>query len=586
MEVKGSFDEIEIFIDDYKKQIENFCEKLGIDREDALEFLKTKTQEIQRKMEKIDSNVGKKSEYTKFDEIDEDEKYIFEALVGEKDLDYDNVDFSEIEEAQKEFNKLYLENEYAKSIVNEKSSEEIPENISSKVKEFFENQQSTLDELSKMDPDTAVKKFLNRKYPEIAEIIGDKLDLPDLYKRIDILPDNISEDIRNMFGDEYQGFVEEVQKRGKEEQEKLDNKIREYDKTYNQNVYDVYKKLTDEEKEEFLKHSDGEISSKILLELNRDVEKARENIKFSPIYNAYVNYCGKKEYAFKGENKIISNKIEEAIDDKIDVELDKIAEIRGHVMPYLGKKKDLDAANINIMYYKNLKEYLAPCLKSGDVKKSFNNMSEQNIIALREKALSANIDIRKVLSDISVSLESAYKEEADICGDMILEMSNYETDDTFAHFLENAYDDQMREELVSIAKYRIDDQRENDKKTIRYAYENEVKYSRKDLDEVLAFCNFKYNSIEYHLKDNASLFNVKVKQSDEIGLRKFLSSADKIAEKELEANRNILKAKDERIQSQTKQYLKLEPKKDYILSYRENMLNKKNIENEGLVYGG
>mgnify|MGYP003300420474 CR=1 FL=1 len=38
-------------------------------------------------------------------------------------------------------------------------------------------------------------QVIKRKYPEIAEIIGDKLELTDLYKRIDRLPDNISEDI-------------------------------------------------------------------------------------------------------------------------------------------------------------------------------------------------------------------------------------------------------------------------------------------------------------------------------------------------------------------------------------------------------
>lgn len=586
MEVRNSFDEVEIFIDDYKKQIENFCEKLGIDREEFPKFLEIKNKEILEKIENIDNNVGTKKEYTEFSEIEEDEKYIFEALVGKKGLDYDNVDFSEIEDAQKEFNKLYLENEYAKSIVEQKSSEEIPENISPKIKKFFHEQQDALDRLSKIDPDTNVKKFLNRKYPEIAEIIGDKLDLPDLYKRIDKLPNNLSEDIQNMFGDEYQGFVKEIQERGEKEQANLDNEIRQYNKTYNKEIYETYKNFTDEEKEDFLKYSDSEISTKILIELNRDVERARDNIKFSPIYNAYSNYCAKKEFAFGEENKIISNKIEEAIDDKIDIELDKMSEIRGHVMPYFGKKKDLQDVNSNILNYNDLKEFLRPILNSDDVKKFFNNMSEQKIKLLREKALGANIDIRRVLSDISISIESSYKEEASICADKILEMSNYETDDTFTGFLQNAYDDQMREELVSIAKYRIDDQKQADKKIIRYAYENEVKYSRKDLDEILAFCDFKYNSMECHLKDHASLSNVKVKDSDEIGLRKFLNKADKIAERELEANKNIVKAKDERIQSQTRQVLKLEPKKKFILDNRDKILSRKNIEDEGLVYGG
>lgn len=586
MEVRNSFDEVEIFIDDYKKQIENFCEKLGIDREEALEFFKLKNQELAKRIENIDENVGKKAGFTSFDEIDEDERYIFEALVGKKDLDYDNVDFSEIEDAQKEFNKLYLENEFAKSIVEQKSSDEIPENIAPNVKSFFDEQQKDLDELSKIDPDNAFKKFLNRKYPEIAEIIGDKLDLPDLYKRIDRLPDNISEDIRNIFGEEYSGFLEEVEKRGQEEQKKLDDKIKEYDTKYHKNIYETYKKFSDEEKEAFLKYSDSEISAKVLLELNRDVERARENIKFSPIFKSYENYFEKKRHISKDENKIIANKIEEAIDDKIDIELDKMAEIRGHVMPYFGKKNDLEAVNNSIANYNDLKDYLSPCLRSSNVKKTFNNLSEQSIKALREKALSSNIDIRRILADISVNIESSYKEEVDICADKILELSNYESEDTFTKFLENANDEQTREELVSIAKYRIDDQKEADMKVIRYANDNEVRYSKKDLEEISEFCNFKYKSIEYHLKDNASLMNVKVKDSDEIGLRKFLNTADKIAAMELEANKNILKAKDERIQNQTKQYLRLEPKKEFILANKEKLLNPRNREDEGLVYGG
>ena len=104
MEVRNSFDEVEILIDDYKKQIEEFCQKLGIDREELPKFLEAKNNEIQEKIEYIDANVGKKAEYTGFDEISEDDNYIFEAIVGKKEVDYDNVDFAEIEDAQKEFN--------------------------------------------------------------------------------------------------------------------------------------------------------------------------------------------------------------------------------------------------------------------------------------------------------------------------------------------------------------------------------------------------------------------------------------------------------------------------------------------------
>ena len=102
----------------------------------------------------------------------------------------------------------------------------------------------------------------------------------------------------------------------------------------------------------------------------------------------------------------------------------------------------------------------------------------------------------------------------------------------------------------------------------------------------MEFCNFKYDSVELHLKDNSSLANVKVKDSDEIGLRKFLNKADKIAEAQLKANKNIVQAKDERIKNQTMQAMRLRPKKVFIESTRENILNRKNIENEGLICGG
>ena len=445
MEIKNSFNEIDIFINDYKKQMENFCERLGINREELLAFLQKRSKEIGNRIENIDNNVGRKREFTEFNEIDEDEKYIFEALVGKKDIDYDNVDFSEIEEAQKKFNKLFLENEYAKSIVSQKSSEEIPENILPKVKAFFDEQKNHIEQLEKNDPDTTIKNFLIKKYPEIAEIIGDKLDTPDLYKKMDNLPNNISQNIRDILGEEYQKFVKEIQKKGENEQEKLTQNIKEYNKKYSKDIYETYKQFTDEEKEEFLKYSDREISDKVLSELKIDVENARENIKFSPIYNAYSNYCAKKEFVLWDENKIISNKIEDIISDKIDMELDKMAEIRGHVMPYFGKKKDLNVVNSSIINCNDLKQYISKTLKSSDIKKAFNNMSEKEISDLRERFLESNIDIRGVLSEVSTDIESSYKKEADICGDMILEMSNYENDNTFVSFLENAYDDQMIE---------------------------------------------------------------------------------------------------------------------------------------------
>ena len=164
MEIKNSFNEIDIFINDYKKQMENFCERLGINREELLAFLQKRSKEIGNRIENIDNNVGRKREFTEFNEIDEDEKYIFEALVGKKDIDYDNVDFSEIEEAQKKFNKLFLENEYAKSIVSQKSSEEIPENILPKVKAFFDEQKNHIEQLEKNDPDTTIKNFFIKKW--------------------------------------------------------------------------------------------------------------------------------------------------------------------------------------------------------------------------------------------------------------------------------------------------------------------------------------------------------------------------------------------------------------------------------------
>ena len=77
-----------------------------------------------------------------------------------------------------------------------------------------------------------------------------------------------------------------------------------------------------------------------------------------------------------------------------------------------------------------------------------------------------------------------------------------------------------------------------------------------------------------------------MKDSDEIGLRKFLNKADKIAEAQLKANKNIVQAKDERIKNQTMQAMRLRPKKVFIESTRENILNRKNIEKEGLIYGG
>ena len=299
---------------------------------------------------------------------------------------------------------------------------------------------------------------------------------------MDNLPNNISQNIRDILGEEYQKFVKEIQKKGENEQEKLTQNIKEYNKKYSKDIYETYKQFTDEEKEEFLKYSDREISDKVLSELKIDVENARENIKFSPIYNAYSNYCAKKEFVLWDENKIISNKIEDIISDKIDMELDKMAEIRGHVMPYFGKKKDLNVVNSSIINCNDLKQYISKTLKSSDIKKAFNNMSEKEISDLRERFLESNIDIRGVLSEVSTDIESSYKKEADICGDMILEMSNYENDNTFVSFLENAYDDQMREELLSIAKYRLDDQRGADQRIIRYARENEVRYSNKELD--------------------------------------------------------------------------------------------------------
>ena len=92
--------------------------------------------------------------------------------------------------------------------------------------------------------------------------------------------------------------------------------------------------------------------------------------------------------------------------------------------------------------------------------------------------------------------------------------------------------------------------------------------------------------MECNLKDKASLANVKVMDSDEIGMRKFLNKADSIAQKEVKANKEILKAKDERIENQTRQYLKLEPKKEFILATREKILNGIKREDDGLVLGG
>lgn len=590
MENLNSNDALEVFVENYKKQLDKFCADVNIPRSQLMDFLLEKNDKILSQTKKLDIEMEKKKEYTGYEEINSDDRALFEAIVGKKEISYNKLDLnpealSSVLETEEQCEDIEEELNNARKIVESKDEESINiEELSPKVKEIFMNQQQELDELSKMDPDTAVKKYISRKYPEIAEILKDKLDIPDLYQRMDNLPDNLTQVLREMLSDEYRGFVNDIADRGKKEQEKLNDKVNEYNQNFSKNIYSKYKELTPEEKEEFLKYSDDEITDNILKNLNRDVEIANENVEYAPIYSAYFDYKEKKEVSDEQEDKLVVDDISNTINEEVSLEEGRNSEIKKR-FPYFGKGKDVSTSNNRIEKFNSLKEFLNPYLEAKDVKRAFNNMTDKNIATLREKSIESGIDVKELLRNTSSKMMSTYTDELDNCGNLVLEMANYSDDDKFTGFMQNAYDDQMREELVSIAKYKIDRDRDSEKELIRYSSQNlDYKYSDSEFKEIMNFCTFKYNVMEAHLKDVSSLSNVKVKEADNIGLRKFLNRADAISKQELEINASLVKSCDEKIKSESSRLEKLIPKKEIII----NLKNKKKDvkETDGPVLGG
>ena len=473
-----------------KKDMTNMYEKFKKNNENIDEFLY-----------RIGNIVGVKTSNIDNSRNGSESKAILQDLQLEELIDYIkqyaqisicnyNKDLKEIQnEAQKVYNKV--EDEISSLLNCDNSCDKTPlfvENILSSKREDLIN-------LEKIDPEQSVYDYLVENYPEVTNILSSKMDVLQFLDKIDNLPTDIEDYLKNEFLSEYKNFIEEIRNVGTLKQEELEKELNLFEEKYTYGIYYKYLNMTKKEKAEIATFADKEIKENLILFLNIKKELANisttENIPYLYLFN----------YLSKREKNILS--------DNINI----ISILRSSL-------KDTSCIN---KYF-----------NSYDVSKAFSLISNNEI----EELYSMQKNIMGIFTKTSQFIQKLYNEDIIKCGMSILDILNFRDKDEIDNLFSMPKYINIVEILLGIGLYELYINRDIELNNFKRIYVNGCDESIETIIQIIKYNDLKYKLLEYNLKQKSALKNIKVKIPDILGINTVVRKIDNYNTKLLYINKD------------------------------------------------
>ncbi len=412
-----------------------------------------------------------------------------------------NIDSLEIKTKAK---KVYVEidNEINNIISNNISLDEVSPLISN----IITSKKDDLISLEKIDPEQAVYEYLVENYSEIAKVLSSKMDILQFLDKIDNLPKDVEDYLKNEFLSEYKNFIDEIKQVGLLKQEELETKLNEFEEKYTYGIYYRYLNMSKKEKEELISCSDKEIKENIMLFLNTKKELANISSTENIAYSYLFNYLLKREENIFKDNSEITNILKSSLKDT-----------------------------------SSLNKYF----NSSDVAKAFSMISSYDI----EKLYGIQKNIRQSFIKTSQLVQKKYNEDVLKCGICVLDLLNFNEDDDINLFFSATENIKILEELLGIGLYELYNFKDIELNAIKLLYCDGYDLSIEIMLQILKYIDLKYKLIEYNLKHSAALKNIKVKIPDIFGISSVIRKIDKYNNKMLYINRDRKDIQDRKLMS-------------------------------------
>lgn len=503
-----------------KKDMTNMYERFKKNDETIDEFLDRIENIVSVKISNIDSSRN-----------GSESKAILQDLQLEELIDYIkqyvqisiynyNKDLQEIQnEAQKVSNEI--EDEISNLLNCNNSCDKIPlfvENILSSKREDLIN-------LEKIDPEQSVYDYLIENYPEVTNILSSKMDILQFLDKIDNLPTEVEDYLKNEFLSEYKNFIEEIRNVGNLKQEELEKELNLFEEKYTYGIYYKYLNMTQKEKADIATFVDKEIKESLILFLNIKKELANISTTENIPYLYLFNYLLKRE-------KNISN-------DNINI----ITILKSNL-------KDTSCINKYFNLY--------------DVSKAFSLISNNEI----EELYSMQKDIREVFTKASQFIQKLYNEDMIKCGMSILDILNFRDKDEIDNLFSMPKHIKIVENLLGIGLYELYINRDIELNNFKRIYVNGCDESTDTIVQILKYNNLKYKLVEYNFKQKSALKNIKVKIPDFLGINTVVKKIDKY-------NIKLIYINKDRKEIQEKKLMAYKQREEMILN-KINFVRQKN----------
>ncbi len=505
--------EKEVHISILKKNLDDFYSRFKSKDESIDDFLYRIEKTVDIKISNIDSSRdGSESKAILYDS---QLKEIIDYIKQEFQTDYINVDdVISVIEVEDEAQKVYdsLDKEINKILsASKKDFTSSREDIPLLVKQIIDERNDDIINLEKIDPEKSVYEYLIENYPDVVKVISSKMNPLQFYDKINNLPEEIDNYLKNEFLIEYKNFISDIKQIGAKKQEELEVELSNLEEKYTYGIYYKYIHMSEKEKETLITYSDAELCNNIVEILKQKRELAKINIHCNKYYATFFKYL------LKREENLSQNNVE--IVDRLN-------------------KNDNKCKEVYDKYF-----------KSDDISKSLNSITNKDIETIYSSVNGIRTDFQKI-SDI---IQKDYNKYIIKCGMALLDLINFEDFEKVKDFLSLPTIVKIVEDFVGIGLYQLYSYKDKELNAVQSMY-NEYKFSIDIITEILKYINLKYKLIEFNYKQQVASVNIKANIPNTLGLYNAILKIDKYNKKMIYANRD----RSEILKSQILNYNKRE----------------------------
>lgn len=464
----------------------------------------------------------------------EDSKYAILAkeLAGDMEINYGILEEYDTGSSIDPLKLMQMKEEldYAKSIENGKENTLDPnyyENLPDNVKKLYDEVTADFESIMEVDPSEPAIKYLRDRYPEIADMLEDKLQGAD----VSYVMSNLSEytkyeieEILNGYGVEYKNFLKNLNEKANRDNKKLENKQEEVYGKYENTIYDTYSSFSKAQKEAFFKSFLlGDIDHNYVAHVVMDRLEKESKYQENEIEKFKVNQITDREYS---DEEFLKYNHEEF---KIKKE-ESIKENNNTILKYFGSIAGND---------EYLNELVSNLSSADNVEKELNNLSKEEIKRLYNSFENNKINGYAFLHGINQSIVENYKKVSSKCGEKIVNISDFKLDEDFTKIMNSIGDKQEKEAVLSLAADYINDKKEQEVSSLNHAYNDYLSSNApgcKKIEDIQRFCKLKQVARIWNLKQKAALEGLKVKDNEVMGIECLVNEIKELGELEISNN--------------------------------------------------